>query len=104
MCQDPRRLLTPAADTNKHEQQRSAPDLCGRSTEAQGPLVNVDRPRDRPDKDEARGPSPLAGQGNQLDESGLWPGSAVEAQPTYACVQPRVRLPFVTHNRKGHAA
>lgn len=54
MCQDPRRLLTPAADTNKHEQQRSAPDLCGRSTEAQGPLVDVDRPRDRPDRDEAR--------------------------------------------------
>ncbi|MFJ7968914.1 hypothetical protein [Streptomyces sp. NPDC096324] len=27
--------LTPAADTNEREQQRSAPDLSGRSTEAQ---------------------------------------------------------------------
>ncbi|GGJ73184.1 hypothetical protein GCM10010121_099690 [Streptomyces brasiliensis] len=38
------RRLTPAADTNKHEQQRSAADLSGRSAEAQSRLTDVDGP------------------------------------------------------------
>jgi len=37
-------LLTPAADTNKHEQQRSRPDPSERSADAQGRLVDVGRP------------------------------------------------------------
>ncbi|MFC5786068.1 hypothetical protein [Streptomyces aureus] len=42
----PPRLSSPraAADTNKHEQQRPAPDLSGRSAEAQARLTIVDGP------------------------------------------------------------
>jgi len=38
------RRLTPATDTNKREQQQSAPDLSGRSAKAQARLFDVDGP------------------------------------------------------------
>jgi hypothetical protein len=38
------RWLTPAADTNKREQQRSTPDLSGRSAEAQARFADLDGP------------------------------------------------------------
>ncbi|MDX3315293.1 hypothetical protein ACWGH3_10345 [Streptomyces sp. NPDC054884] len=43
-CKDRVRRLTSAADTNKHEQQRSAAGLSGRSAEAQTWLTDVDGP------------------------------------------------------------
>ncbi|MEU9985515.1 hypothetical protein AB0E10_01705 [Streptomyces sp. NPDC048045] len=44
LCKDRVRRLPSAADTNKHEQQRSAAGLSGRSAEAQAGLTDVDGP------------------------------------------------------------